>query len=161
MHKSQIKSPTYETTRTWEESLDLPGAFHVQHIKNLMLSRPFFTRIPDQSLLLSETGVATDHLQATRDGNKGKRDATYVMVYTPVAKGIAVNTKSIKGRILKVWWFDPRTGKAIPVGGFVNKGAFSPPWDSLPWHAIREMDWVLVIDDAEKQYPSTGELLMK
>jgi hypothetical protein len=39
----------------WQEALDLPGAGHMQHVKNLMLSRPFLTRIPDQDLLVPRT----------------------------------------------------------------------------------------------------------
>ena len=38
----------------------------MQHARNLLLSRPFLQRIPDQALIVSEAGAGTYHLQATR-----------------------------------------------------------------------------------------------
>jgi hypothetical protein len=68
-----------------------------------------------------------------------------------------VNTQVIKAKQLKVWWFDPRQGLAFPVGIYENKGEFSPQWN----HRIRDSqpgpDWVLVIDDAAKNYPPPGQ----
>jgi hypothetical protein len=55
----------------------------------------------------------------------------------------------IKGSKVKVWWFDPRNGQATLVGEFSNTGTrrFDPP-------ALGEAtDWVLVLDDASKNYP--------
>ncbi len=88
------KRPVSYARHTWQESLDLPGAFQMRHLKNLILSRPFFSRIPDQSLLLvtGQKLIASDkkggnHVQVTRDGSPGKKDATYIMAYTPVGQG--------------------------------------------------------------------------
>jgi hypothetical protein len=54
---------------------------------------------------------------------------------------------------VRAWWFDPRTGKATPVGDFANGGTrtFVPP---QPGEAL---DWVLVLDDAAQHYPPPGE----
>jgi hypothetical protein len=52
----------------------------------------------------------------------------------------------IAGWTVGAHWFDPRTGTAARIGDFANDGTrlFSPPT------AGRGNDWVLVLDDAEK-----------
>ncbi len=157
------KRPVAYARHTWQESLDLPGAFQMRHLKNLILSRPFFSRIPDQSLLLvtGQKLIASDdkgsnHVQVTRDGSSGKMDATYIMAYTPVGQGVHINTAVIGGKRLCVWWYDPRNGAAIPQGEYDNKGSFAAEWSKLPWHQGAGPDWVLVIDDREKGYPPPG-----
>lgn len=51
------------------------------------------------------------------------------------------------------WWFNPRIGKATVIGEFPNAGEreFTHPDKG------ELIDWVLVLDDAAKQYPPPGE----
>ncbi len=56
----------------------------MQYLKNLILSRPFLSRIPDQSFIEPKASNGVDHLQATRDGTLGENDATYLMVYLQI-----------------------------------------------------------------------------
>ena len=59
----------------WYEAMNLPGGADMKHVKDLMLSRPFVSRIPDQTLAVA-TYEEGDHIQATRgDG--------YAFVYIP------------------------------------------------------------------------------
>jgi hypothetical protein len=156
------KKPIAYVRRTWKEAVDLPGSFQMRHLKNLIESRPFLTRIPDQSVLIntgrelvpSTTGMR--HIAATRDGTKDKKDATFIMLYLPVGRGVAVNTTYIAADSLRCWWYDPRHGTAQLIGLIKNSGRFEPGWNSLPWHITAGPDWVLVIDDAGKQYPRPG-----
>ena len=53
--------------RTWRDAINLPGAGQMQHLRSLMMSRPFLSRIPDQSLIVTEAGAGTHHVAATRD----------------------------------------------------------------------------------------------
>lgn len=156
--------PIVYARHTWKEALDLPGSFEMRYLKELIESRPFLTRIPDQSLLLpTDTalvpfeGVGTQHLQATRDGTIGKNDASYIMVYMTVGRSANISTTCINSKRIKVWWYDPRHGTAIPVDEFDNKGNYEPSWNTLPWHNGAGPDWVLVIDDATKNYPPPGK----
>jgi hypothetical protein len=61
---------------------------------------------------------------------------------------------AISGRVVKAWWFNPRTGEATTVGTFDNTGerAFTPP------DRGEMIDWVLVLDDASKDYPAPGSI---
>jgi hypothetical protein len=157
-------NPVIYARHTWQESLDLPGAFQLRYLKNLIESRPFITRIPDQEVLLpTQTslvpfeGKGMQHMQATRDGSSGKKDATYIMVYMPVGRSIAINTSYIPAGKLRAWWYDPRHGAAIPLGESDNTGIMEGGWNTLPWHNGAGPDWVFVVDDATKNYPPPGQ----
>jgi hypothetical protein len=136
----------------WHQAIDLPGSLQMRHVARLMLSRPFFTRIPDQSLIRSANEHAWDHMQATRDGTPGQNDATYLLVYLPtLRRGVEIETAVIAGKRLRVWWYDPREGVATLIEEAANTGRYrAGREDSGP-------DWVLVIDDAAAGYSAPGQ----
>jgi hypothetical protein len=136
----------------WYDAMHLPGAMQMKHARALLESRPYLTRIPDQSLVLSEVGTGGEHIQATRD-SQGR----YMMVYVPVTKPLVVDTSVITGLQLRVWWFDPRTGVAQLAGEYSNEGQcqFTPPLSDTG------SDWVLVIDDAAKNFAAPGHNKVK
>lgn len=84
-----------------------------------MLSRPFLTRIPDNSIINSDNYSEADYKVATSDGTPGKNDATYIMAYFPIIRGLEMNTSAIGGKSIIAWLFDPRTGVAYKMGEFV------------------------------------------
>ncbi len=50
--------PPISAARTpWKKALDLPASHQMQHAKNLLLSRPYLDRIPDQSLIVGDPGT--------------------------------------------------------------------------------------------------------
>lgn len=137
----------------WFEAIDQPGAGQMQFGRRLIESRPFLTRIPDDSVIVpadvptSVPGAGTRRFVATRDA-----DGTYAMVYVPVGRPFSVRMDKIKGPAVKAWWFDPRTGEATAIGEFPNTGArrFTPPQSG------ELTDWVLVLDDAARGYGPPG-----
>lgn len=131
----------------WQKALHLDGANQVRHARALMESRPFLTRVPDQSLIAGDPLTGADHLQATRDAA-----GTYAFIYSPSGKTFSVNLTKLSGPKLRATWFDPRTGQTSPAGEFSNSGTkeFTPPSHG------DGSDWVLVIDDAGKNYPPPG-----
>jgi hypothetical protein len=104
-----------------------------------MESRSYFSRIPDQSVVVSSTNGGTDHIQATRDAN-----GAYAMVYSASGLGFTVNMSKITGGAVNAAWYDPRTGKVTPIGRFANTGTrtFTPPTRGYG------QDWVLTLDRA-------------
>jgi Putative collagen-binding domain of a collagenase len=118
-----------------------------------MESRPFLTRVPDPSLIVtgdvatSVPGAGRYQFVATRDVN-----GSYAMVYAPIGRSFTVRMTAITGAPVRVWWFNPRTGSASPIGEYANTGEreFTPP------DAGEMLDWVLVLDDASKRYPPPG-----
>jgi hypothetical protein len=137
----------------WYEAIEQPGASQMQHARWLLESRPYLTRIPDDSIIVPhevETavpGAGLKRLVATRDSQ-----GSYAMVYSPAGRSFRVRTDWASGDKLVAWWFDPRTGKAARIGEFPKGGElrFQPP---DPGEAV---DWVLVLDDASKGFPPPG-----
>jgi hypothetical protein len=145
--------------RTWKEALDAKGSGQLRHLKNLMLSRPYLNRIPDQGLTSQPQTERTNHIQITRDGTAGKKDASYIMVYYAYLNNTPIKTDCILHETLRAWWYNPRNGEAILIGELLNKGSFSIPWSKRITEDEIGPDWVLVIDDASKNYPAPGTVL--
>jgi hypothetical protein len=59
---------------------------------------------------------------------------------------------AIRGEQVKAWWFNPRNGEATSIGTFANGGdrEFTPPDKG------ETLDWILVLDDTDKNYPPPG-----
>jgi hypothetical protein len=136
---------TFPLILDWREALDRPAASQVCHLYSLMLSRPYLSRIPDQSILASDAGTGGDHCCATRD-----QAGTYAMIYLPSHKPVEIRLDSIKDSSINAWWYDPRTGKAILIGVFPAEGvaAFRPVQPGP--------DMVLVLDGRSHNYPVPG-----
>lgn len=129
----------YGAKEYWTEAINDPGAGQMQFLKNLMLSRPFLDRIPDQSLISGENGVKYDRLVATR-GND------YAMIYTYTGRNIPVQMGLIAGEKVKASWFKPATGAITEIGEFVNSGVheFNPEGEPANGN-----DWVLILDSVK------------
>lgn len=139
-----VKSP-------WQKEIHSLAAGQMRHVKDLMLSRPYFTRVPDQSVLKSDAGSGDDYISATRD-----RDGSYAMVYSPKGRSFVVDLTKVSGSRAVGWWFNPRTGAATAIKSeFPTQGtlAFTPPTKGP------EDDWVLVLDDETRRLPPPGNKL--
>lgn len=147
------KNPINNPLMPWSEALEQPGAAQMQHGRALIESRPFLTRIPDDSIIVTDRvptsvpGAGRYHFAATRD-----TDGSYAMVYAPIGRNFKVRMDVIKGAKVQAWWFNPRNGKATAIGTFDNQGEreFSPPDNG------EMIDWVLVLDDAAMNFPAPG-----
>jgi hypothetical protein len=130
----------------WSESIDLPGAGQMLHLKSLMLSRPYLSRVPDNSLIAAGQADGADHVEATRgDG--------YAFVYVPTGKPVTLDLSKVGAAKVKASWYDPRTGKSSEIGTYDGKGTheFKPAGQPA-----RGNDWVIVLDDAAKQFGKPG-----
>jgi hypothetical protein len=125
----------------WFEAIHRPGAEEVRFIRELIESRPVLSRIPDQGLVANELEGA-DHIAATRgDG--------YAFVYDAQGRAFTLNLGRISGERVRAWWFNPRSGDTRSAGEFANSGTrdFTAPSEGFG------SDWVLILDDASKNYP--------
>jgi len=135
-----------DTLIGWQKAANAEGANQMQFLKKLMLSRPYDSRIPDQSLIISaNTNSYVDRIEATRDSN-----GSYAMIYLPQNQPVNIDLNILSGKQIQAWWYDPRNGKAIDGGVLTKttKQPFTPPKDGK--------DWILVLDDVEKKYKSPG-----
>ncbi|HEX9187379.1 MAG TPA: glycoside hydrolase family 140 protein [Vicinamibacteria bacterium] len=148
------RQPVNNPLMPWFEALGQPGAGQMQHGRRLVESRPFLSRVPDDSVVVTDRvptsvpGAGRYRFVATRDAG-----GRYAMVYAPVGRPFKVRLEAVKGARVKAWWFNPRDGKAAPIGEFPSEGerVFTPP------DAGEHLDWVLVLDDAAQGFPPPGE----
>ncbi len=131
----------------WKEALRASGGVQMRHLRALMESRPFLTRVPDQSLIVGDAGGGVRRMQATRD-----EGGSYAMLYVPEAgRQVTVDTGSLSGKRLVASWYDPRTGEAAAIKGEFHVGGklefVTPP---------QGPDWVLVLDDAARRFGPAG-----
>lgn len=148
------KQPINRPLMPWFEAIDQPGAGQMIYGRLLIESRPFLTRIPDNSIVVtsdvpsSVPGAGSYSFVATRD-ESGK----YAMVYVPVGRKFSVKMDVIKGTDVVAWWYNPRNGEATKIGNFKNSGiqTFNTP---NPGESI---DWVLVLDDAAANFKAPGK----
>lgn len=137
-----------DTIIGWQKAARAKGAYEMQYLKNLMLSRPYFTRVADQGLISGDAGKGyLNHITATRD-----EASSYAFIYLPQNKPVRIDLSKISGSSKNVWWYDPRSGAATKGKAAKGKGVaqFTPPKEG--------QDWVLVIDDASKKYRYPGRI---
>ena len=139
MHKPENKTAAYGAREYWTEGIDMPGAGQMQYMKDLILSKSYFDRVPDQSLIAGENGEKYEYQIATKGNN-------YALIYAYLGDEIDVNMGVIAGEEVEVSWFNPRNGEISSIGKFENKGekSFDPPGE-----AGEGNDWVLVLDSVE------------
>jgi hypothetical protein len=118
----------------------------MQYLRALVESRPFFARIPDQSLIVGDAGQSAQHMQAARD-----RDGSYAFVYFPaIDVHKTIDLGKLKAKRIRAWWFDPRTGVGTLIDAF--DGGKQVQFHTPSYGP----DWVLVLDDEAANYSPPG-----
>jgi len=132
--------------RDWIDAIERPAGRQMQFLRALIESRPFFSRIPDQSLVVGDAGSGGQHIQATRD-----RDGGYAFIYFPAGDlNGTMNLAKLKASRIRAWWYDPRSGVGTLIGvmdGGMEKQFRTPSYGP---------DWVLVLDDDASAYLPPG-----
>jgi hypothetical protein len=136
----------------WKEALQIPAGAQMQYLRALIESRPMLLRIPDQWLLVNDPMGTTDRIQACRAS-----DGSYAFIYTASGTKLRIRIvdriyEKLSGSVIRAWWYDPRLGTSIPIEEFskTESRTFTPPSSG------RGNDWVLVLDDAARNFPSPG-----
>ena len=129
----------------WRKAMAYEGSRQVGLMRRLFELRPWHKLVPDQSVIASGQGEGEGHLQAGRAD-----DGSFVIVYLPRGGTVGVHMGKLTGKSVKAQWYDPRTGKWREIGAYPSRGTqeFAAP------SAGDRDDWVLVLDDAAKDYPS-------
>jgi hypothetical protein len=140
----QMNSPKHEPLNGphyfWYDALKLPGATQMIYVRKLIESHPYLDRVPDQSLIIENNNTPAERIQATRGSD-------YIFVYTAAGKPFTVIPTKIKAAQLIAYWYNPRDGKVTNIGTIPNsQKKFTPPSKGYG------QDWVLVLDDASKNY---------
>jgi hypothetical protein len=142
-----VVTPLLDADIPWSEAIHLPGSAQMGHLRRLVESRPFLSRIPDQELLASGEGDGLAHIQATRCPQ-----GSYAMIYIPQpGQAVECRLDRLAGGPKTAWWFDPRDGSVAEAPGVrsgARTAAFAAPQDGG--------DHILVIDEAARGFPPPG-----
>ncbi len=144
----------------WKDALQNEGARDMQHLRSLIESRPMPNRIPDQSLIVSgqgDLGKGPSYCAATRAS-----DGSYAMVYSTMGQPFTVELSNLSGTRLHAYWYSPRDGhcydsqqgqsdRPMEIDKTRTRQEFTPPTSG------QNQDWVLILDDADRLFPTPGQ----
>lgn len=135
-HTGGDKDANYGVNKNWKQAVYARGAMQMIYLKELMLSRSYFDRVPAQQIVAPNAGSRYDYLLATQ----GK---DYAMIYTYTGKPFHIDFSKLKFPAARASWFNPATGTTKTMDKFLNKGlvGFSPPIRESSWR-----DWVLILE---------------
>ena len=138
------RTPVNGPHHPWYVAVDLPGSGQLKFLRELIESRPVLDRVPDKTLVTDRLGT-NDHILGTRG-------ADYIFVYSTQGKKFTVNTAKISGKEIITYWLNPKNGQVKENGKFTKKSQqeFTPPTTGYGH------DWVLIIDDASKNFQAPG-----
>jgi hypothetical protein len=139
MHKPTDKGSAYGSKKYWYDAINDSGARQMKYLKNLMLSKPYFERVPDQFLIAGDPGTKYNYIAATRGKN-------YAFLYDYTGRPFSVNMGKINGKKVKASWYNPQDGLKRAIGEFTNSGIqqFDPPGEQKDGN-----DWVLILETAK------------
>ncbi|MBX7170988.1 MAG: glycoside hydrolase family 140 protein [Pyrinomonadaceae bacterium] len=134
-YKKGEPNPAYGVEIDWRESINSKGANQMLFLKKLMLSKPYFERVPANELVANQ-GEKYNYIAAT----KGKN---YVFFYTYTGRGINVKMGFLKDSKITFYWLNPTDGTYSAKNVIPNQGVqtFSPPSDKKGGN-----DWVLILE---------------
>jgi len=140
----------------WDTNMNSAGALDMKLITDLMTTSAsnyqFLARIPDQSLIVGNTGGISgsgdyqdysDSIQATRT-----EDGKYAMIYCANGRDITVSMNKLANGTMSANWYNPRTGdwtiatNNLPSGLGTDNVTFDTPGETSDYGN----DWVLVLD---------------
>jgi hypothetical protein len=135
-HKPSDKGSAYGSKKYWFNALNDEGARDMVYLKKLILSKSYFDRVPDQSLIADKQGEKYNYIAATRGGD-------YAFIYDYTGRPFDVRMGKISGRNVRASWYSPKDGSKKAIGIFANKGItkFDPPGEPKEGN-----DWVLVLE---------------
>jgi hypothetical protein len=135
-YKPSDRNPSYGAKIYWDVAINAPGSSQMKYLKKLLLSKPYFERVPSQDMLASAKGDRYDFIAITK-GND------YLFAYTCNGSEFSLETGKLPWKRFMASWYDPRNGSKRVIGTNEEKDftTFDPPGDKLLGN-----DWVLVLE---------------
>jgi hypothetical protein len=141
------RKPILSASIPWQEALDNPGAYQMGVVRRLLESRPFQELVPNQSIIKDGSMTGGGKIRAAV-----ARDSSFAIIYSPRGESFTVDKSMIHGTQVKEIWFDPRYGIAdeILTSDTFGIQTYTPPTSG------RGNDWVLVVENADLNWPLPG-----
>jgi hypothetical protein len=123
---------------TWKEALDYPGCNQMKHLRKLIETRAFETRVPAPELV-ADPSSGGKRIVACKDSA-----GSYALLYSPSSRPVVVKTGLLPQRTWKASLYDPRTGATTELRTFENKPETTERF-VLP-NEGENQDWVVVLE---------------
>jgi len=137
----------------WTLAIHQPGATQMGFVKKLFESRPFLNMIPNQQILVDYYGQDYNNIKAA----KGK-DSSFFIIYLPKGNTVKLQMQKLKADNVNGYWYNPREGTSKKIETFKNlkkNMSFVPPTSG------ERTDWVIILDDARKNYMDPAKVKIK
>jgi hypothetical protein len=121
----------------WQDALLHEGAETVRHAKQLRMSHDYFSLKAAPELVEDDGGITAHIAAAKGDG--------YAYIYSPYGLPVNFDPSSLNSEIIRLSWFDPRTGE-IRIDGIIpgsRGGKLVPPTSG------KGRDWIAVLEYGE------------
>lgn len=109
MHKPGHSVAYASTSKAWHEAQQDSGYISMQYLKSLILSFPFFERLPDQSVIYKGNGEKYARIACTRGTD-------YLLIYNYTGGQVHIDLTRISGEKKKLWLMDTRDGQLTYIG---------------------------------------------
>lgn len=141
---TEKRAPVNNARTNWHVAMDYRGAFSMGYMRRMFEKRNWQKLVMDQSVIVGDNPEGLEYKMAAVSSDKD-----FMMVYIPYGRKTTLDMSKLTAGKLRGWWFNPRDGYTISLGDFDNMGSK----EFVPTSVGRGSDWVLVIDDATKNYP--------
>lgn len=141
---TEKRAPVNNARTNWHIAMEHRGAYQVGYMRKMFAKRDWQKLVMDQSAIVGDNPEGVEYKMAAISSAKD-----FMMVYIPYGRKTTINTSKLNAVKLRGWWFNPRDGYAMSLGDFDNTGSK----EFVPTSVGRGSDWILIIDNAEKNYP--------
>ncbi len=118
-HHTYGHNDSWRVLPTWKKALDAPGAVQMGLLKKIFMARKeWWLIVPDQSVFASGGRAEGDVLHLAARHQDGK----WAMLYLADRASFSVNMNKMAAVKVDVFWVDPRSGNAVPIGQEANVG---------------------------------------
>ncbi|MBE0530355.1 MAG: DUF4038 domain-containing protein [Rhodospirillales bacterium] len=134
----------YDTSLTWKQALDSPGARSMGHLAALTKEIDWWHLRPCETGWLLVEGGGLHLSKAVAAMNE---DRTFALVYVPGRQRLVINLNRFSGSTITGRWYDPTSGRFMPVADspFPANG-YRPFRANPPANASGDDDWVLLLN---------------
>lgn len=141
---TEERVPVNNARTHWKTAMNQPGAFQLGYMRKMFEKRPWQKLVLDQTIISGDNPEGAEYKMAAVSADKD-----FMMVYIPYGQKTTVSIAKLTSKRIIGWWFNPRDGRTISLGEFDNTGTK----EFVPTAVGRGSDWLLILDDASKQYP--------
>ncbi len=141
------RKPAIGANIPWYKAIDHPGAFQMGHVRHLFESRPFQKLRPNDDFIKDGPTRGPAKIRGAL-----ATDGSFAFVYSPRGEPFSVDLTVFPAPRVRESWFDPRYGVTYELHTTDNRGiqTYAPPTRG------RGQDWVLILDDAEREFVLPG-----